>query len=667
MDCSCKAISASIGVMDDPGPSLSVTFPSNGPLGGRNPRLFIDGYIRTVPNRLRTTGIIVAIVIVAVIHFICFYGLSAGNWFGGDALWFFSHQIRSFKDVAHRFLSLDELFEYRPLSFVVFSFVLHPLLGVNPSLYHAVAYALTLLDTLLACTVVYLWTGKRTAILAAAAIFLLLNPVNFDLSFGVEFLSEQLMALFYFSALICIIKEPGGGIIASVLFGLALCSKLQTAVLPAHATVILLSSGTQWRAAFRRTRWLWYVLAGCLLFQLAIRGGRMFPTEAESSRLHFEVSLDKLRDLANGTQIQLYFPQGNFEAPYNIRRLIRIGLLLPWVAAFAIAVRRKDWLALSGVLSAGLSLAPVAFIAERPVAHQYYLALPGAAILFASILRKRPTALVAVAPILAVILIHNATWYSTHAWPVQSSVRAKRYVSTIESIANRTGATEFYLTDKSDPDFLFQIGNGIPLAELLGRPLSFQIGVPGRPLPMARILANQVQVITGIDGNVVNAFLPGPGSLFEDGSTCRPVRQLFGGSGTCAVFSNGVQPTKSPDQAISSSAGKIVTRSPSTVMIETSRSLRFQRRATVSPQSDGAVGAKVYLENSGSFRLVQSLVVSPGGSLDVNIEIDPATATAAVLRTESGLSSNQGGELLIWNEPPRTNVGIKKAGQATHR
>ena len=59
------------------------------------------------------------------IHFLCFYWWSApSHYFSGDALFYFSRQIHSLPELAHRLLSVDDLFQYRPLTYVVFSFVL---------------------------------------------------------------------------------------------------------------------------------------------------------------------------------------------------------------------------------------------------------------------------------------------------------------------------------------------------------------------------------------------------------------------------------------------------------------------------------------------------------------------------------------------------------------
>src|SRR5581483_1280062 len=64
------------------------------------------------------------------VHFFCFYWLPAHSYyFTGDGLYYFSRQIHSFAELATRFLSVDEMYQYRPLTYVVFSFVLSPLFG----------------------------------------------------------------------------------------------------------------------------------------------------------------------------------------------------------------------------------------------------------------------------------------------------------------------------------------------------------------------------------------------------------------------------------------------------------------------------------------------------------------------------------------------------------
>ena len=57
------------------------------------------------------------------IQFLCFYWWSApSHYFSGDALYYFSRQIHSFPELATRLLSVDDLFQYRPLTYVAFSY-----------------------------------------------------------------------------------------------------------------------------------------------------------------------------------------------------------------------------------------------------------------------------------------------------------------------------------------------------------------------------------------------------------------------------------------------------------------------------------------------------------------------------------------------------------------
>jgi len=54
------------------------------------------------------------------------------HFFNGDSLFFFSHRIEGWGDIWRIFRGPDHLWQYRPLTFVIFSFFLHPLFGMDP-------------------------------------------------------------------------------------------------------------------------------------------------------------------------------------------------------------------------------------------------------------------------------------------------------------------------------------------------------------------------------------------------------------------------------------------------------------------------------------------------------------------------------------------------------
>src|ERR1051325_10295545 len=192
--------------------------------------------------------------VLLIFHFVCFYWWIAGNYyFNGDELFYFSRQIGSFAELIHRFVSLDDLYQYRPLTFVVFTFILKPLFGTSVAPYHAFAYAMALVDTLLACALVYFWVGYRSGTILFAAIYLWLNPINFFASFGTTNLDLLLEAFGYFSALLFILKAPEKfRWLAVPCFAVALFSKEQSVMLPVHAFLMLWISGMNWKEALKR-------------------------------------------------------------------------------------------------------------------------------------------------------------------------------------------------------------------------------------------------------------------------------------------------------------------------------------------------------------------------------------------------------------------------------
>src|SRR5512140_3529189 len=60
------------------------------------------------------------------------FAWKCNHFFNGDSLFFFSHEVGSWSDIGRVFSGPDHLWQYRPLTFVIFSFLLKPLFGTNP-------------------------------------------------------------------------------------------------------------------------------------------------------------------------------------------------------------------------------------------------------------------------------------------------------------------------------------------------------------------------------------------------------------------------------------------------------------------------------------------------------------------------------------------------------
>jgi hypothetical protein len=210
---------------------------------------------------------------VCIVHFICFYWWASDDYyFSGDALFYFSRRIDTFAELIQRLFSVDEMYQYRPLTYVFFSFVLFPLFGNSPAPYHATAYILSAINALLASLCIYYWVGKKTPLAWFAIALLLINPVHFFPSFGPTYIDQWLSSFFYFLALLFLLRDSPHAIVpASISFLLALLSKEHSVMLPAHAALLLWAMGTPIRNALRRTRYLWGILAAFMIFHCAVR------------------------------------------------------------------------------------------------------------------------------------------------------------------------------------------------------------------------------------------------------------------------------------------------------------------------------------------------------------------------------------------------------------
>jgi hypothetical protein len=270
-----------------------------------------DGEVSALDSR-RTRSVVrlAGICLLLLFHFVCFYWWIAGDYyFNGDELFYFSRQVGSLAELIHRFISVDDMSQYRPLTYVFFSLVLKPLFGTNAAPYHAVAYLMGLVDTFLACLLVYFWTGKRLPAAIFAAIYVVLNPINFFASFGPTYLDLLISSFFYFSALLIFMKAPQKfQWLAVPAFVLAMCAKEQSVVLPMHAFVMLATSGVNWKEALKRTQTLRITLWVFLAVQLVIRHGGLYaPAGTRANQL--DLSPHRLVLLAQGAKAAFFYPE----------------------------------------------------------------------------------------------------------------------------------------------------------------------------------------------------------------------------------------------------------------------------------------------------------------------------------------------------------------------
>lgn len=617
----------------------------------------------TVSRQTRKIAMVVGVCLLAAIHFTAFYWSTSDYTFNGDDMMYFSRSIDSVGTFLDRLLTVDQLYLYRPLTYIVFSFMLEPLFGTNPSPYHLFAYLFTLFDLLLICWFVYLWTGRRLATLVPAALYIVLSPLHVGVSYGLGFLEMPLSVFLYFSCLIILINDRRRWLwTMPFLFVLALMSKEHSVMLPFHAVLVLISMDVPWRTALRRTRTLWAVLALFMTFQLVIREGDLFPN-SETHMLRFTPSMERIAQLANNSERALAFPRRLYpHMSQNVARAIRFLLITPWIVMLIVNLRRRDRKALAGVVWGLLSVAPIAFIAEAPGARHYYLALPGIAIFFGSVVQS-PRLLAFAVPVLVVSLATNVVSdvvplasTSAPAWFVDASHETQRYLQSLRVLIDTTGRKEFYVLKDADSGFAWSMDDGRAIERFLGPGVSMHFQSKGHDLPVDRLLSNQLSVITAREGQIYEDLVTGMVTSPGQSSICDAVYKLMEGAEGCLALTQGVPiPRLAHPDYVSArnpfayAGGKVLTASPMTLIVRTSKTLRIRKTASLSPESRDGVIVELYAYENGTFDLIQSHAVLPGETVRIDATIDESEAEGAILCIRRGPGLDQEGDLLVWN------------------
>jgi hypothetical protein len=148
------------------------------------------GQADTQLQRLRRDKWAAAAVLGVLLLQIVVFSGSWKNFFCGDSIFYLSRVLEPAK-VRFLFTHYDAQGAYRPLTYVLFTWVLFPLSGLNPFGYHLATAAFAALNSLLFyCLVRRVLSGK--AALAALFIFAI-HGVQFYISYDDTFLPDMLM------------------------------------------------------------------------------------------------------------------------------------------------------------------------------------------------------------------------------------------------------------------------------------------------------------------------------------------------------------------------------------------------------------------------------------------------------------------------------------------
>jgi hypothetical protein len=325
---------------------------------------------------------------------IALFAWSFGKFFCGDSLFYLWYRLDTPAKLLNIFARPDHLHSYRPLTYVIASYLLFPLFHLNPLGYHAVALGAHLLITLLLYVFLRQWASPGAA-LAGSFVFGF-HATAFYVTYDVSFLPDFSAALFTVIALVACVRwrkaargQAGRQALAwlsmsLVSFLLALLSKESVVMLPVGlvaAEILCQEPGgpSRWTAGYARSllRTLWPYLGICavyLAWSFYIKGGRLFP---EGPREPYALTLDlagvKLRYFAWLLNFPLRVaPRG---WPVYAASLAMLPALA-WLGMAVLRAARRAWAEMALCAAWALSaLLPALLIRQVPMKHNLYIAL----------------------------------------------------------------------------------------------------------------------------------------------------------------------------------------------------------------------------------------------------------------------------------------------------
>jgi hypothetical protein len=323
------------------------------------------------------------------------------HFFNGDSLFFFSHRVYSWADVWNVFKGPDHLWQYRPLTFLIFSYILNPLFGSNPLGYNLFPLFVHAANTLIVFGIFRAFgLAERASLLAT--FFFGTHCVAFYVSYGVAFLPDFSYSFFYLLSVLFFVKflRAGNQVLLApslLFFVLALFCKEAAITLPIVVTAIAflwgrdgfsISGQTNSRPAgfaFRRAFPFLTVGAAYLAFHWIVKAGQIYAAGIDHPH-HFELSLHALSLKYKYLKWAFNLPDAlvfKFEGLTNY--LIALAILVFVIPFIFSTIRRflaMDRLVWCGLIWFAVALSPVLLLRNLTMHHNLYVPLVGLALLF---------------------------------------------------------------------------------------------------------------------------------------------------------------------------------------------------------------------------------------------------------------------------------------------
>lgn len=330
---------------------------------------------QAVPSR---RAVLLSVAFILVLE-IALFAPSFGMFFCGDSLYFLSRRVESSEHLQYLFTHLDSLQSYRPLTHVVFTYLMYPLSGLDPRGYHLMSLGAHLLTSLLVFALLRLLVRSPAAALAGLFYFGA-HGVNFYITYDATFLPDFGMGLTAAGSLLAYAlslrrNSPWWKAASVALFVPALLFKESAVMLPVGLAVVHLLARREERppAVLRSLLPHLAVTTGYLGFQLYLHSGWLYPSAVGPYRLSF----------APGTLVlKLKYLPWLFNLPADLERrgwrILPPAILMLPALAWIFGRLREGWRADRRALLlcggwAAAALLPVLFLTQVPMKHNIYL------------------------------------------------------------------------------------------------------------------------------------------------------------------------------------------------------------------------------------------------------------------------------------------------------
>lgn len=341
--------------------------------------------------RFRSSGLLTLVLVSEVILF----APNFGNFYCGDSLFFFRTMIRSWKQFLNVFSSIDGLTQYRPFTFVFFTYVVHPLAGMSLFRQHLFPIFFHGINTILVyCISRKVTDDRRNAILSA--FFFGVSATGAYITYDNTFLPDYLYAVLYLTALLLLsLKLESGkavyGILSFVFFLGSLFSKEAGVTFPAAALVYLLlvrkkQANKLSRFELRRIGMVLIPSACACLAYLAWhlwkKNGSLYPSNpADAHSLHasFATLQSKVPLVLQALGLPRISAAGWLESfAYILMCLFLASVLLCTI----VGCLRRNGIYISGLVWGVINIAPALLLLSGNWEHNMYLPLVGISWIF---------------------------------------------------------------------------------------------------------------------------------------------------------------------------------------------------------------------------------------------------------------------------------------------